>query len=143
MRHLQHHFASIPIALLTGLLCSPGGAQNRAQPSIEFTLVPPEGAGSPLLFGVIEGRVKGARRGERIVLFAESGELWGVQPLADQPFSEIHPDSRWKSSTHPGSAYAALLVDPGYVPPEKVHDLPKQGGLVLAVAIAKGITTPS
>jgi hypothetical protein len=138
MRDPPHHFGSISFALLAGLLGQPSGAQNHAQPSIEFTLVPPEGPGGPLRFGAIEGRVKGALPGERIVLFAQSDEFWWVQPLADQPFTEIHPDSRWKSTTHPGSAYAALLVDSRYLPPAKVHELPKKGGLVLAVAFIKG-----
>ena len=57
----------------------------------------------------IAGRVKGARKGQRIVLFARSG-MWWVQPLAADPFTKIQPDSRWRSTTHPGSAYAALLV---------------------------------
>ena len=143
IRHFQHHFASICFALQGGLLCLSGGAQNRAQPSVEFTGRAAGGTRRFVRFGAIEGRVKGARRGDRIVLFAQSGNFWWVQPLADQPFTEVHSDSRWKSSTHPGSAYAALLVDSGYLPPAKVHELPKQGGLVLAVAIAKGTTAPS
>ena len=60
-----------------------------------------------------------------------------MQPLADQPFTAIQPDSRWKNSTHPGSAYAALLVDSRYRPPLTVNALPEKGGPVLAVAIVK------
>jgi hypothetical protein len=40
--------------------------------------------------------------------------------------------------THPGSAYAALLVDSSFRPPPTVDALPEKGGSVLAVAIAEG-----
>lgn len=85
----------------------------------------------------IEGRVTGARPGQRIVLFARSG-FWWVQPLADQPFTAIQPDSTWKGSTHPGSAYAALLVDQRYRPSSTIDTLPERGGSVLAVASVDG-----
>ena len=38
-----------------------------------------------------------------------------MQPLADEPFTKIQLDSTWRSSTHIGTEYAALLVDPGYL----------------------------
>jgi hypothetical protein len=109
--------------------------------SIEFTHVPPAGDGTPEKLEAIAGRVKGARPGERIVLFALSG-VWWVQPEMDRPFTTIQPDSRWTSSTHPGSAYAALLVDVRYRPPLTMNALPEKAGPVLAVAITKG-TAPS
>jgi signal transduction histidine kinase len=40
--------------------------------------------------------------------------------------------------THAGTEYAALLVEPGYVPSPTVHAMPEAGGLVVAVAITKG-----
>jgi hypothetical protein len=86
---------------------------------------------------VIEGRVKGARPGQKVVVFARSG-VWWVQPLAAQPFTPIQRDSTWKTSTHPGSAYAALLVDAGYRPPTRVNLLPAKGGAVSAVMTAEG-----
>jgi hypothetical protein len=111
--------------------------QSNPKPSIEFTQLPPASQGSPDLVDAIEGRVTGARPGQRIVLFARSG-VWWVQPLAERPFTEIQPDSTWKNSTHPGSAYAALLVDPEYSPPLTVNDLPQTGGAVRAVASVEG-----
>src|SRR5438874_413165 len=72
-----------------------GGCRSRQgdpKPSIEFTQLPPAGQGSPDLLHTIEGRVTGARPGQRIVLFARSG-VWWVQPLADRPFTAIQPDS--------------------------------------------------
>jgi len=108
----------------------------RVPPSIEFTRLPAAGQGSPDLTDTIEGRVTGAQPGQRIVLYARSG-VWWVQPLAAQPFTAIQSDFKWKNSTHPGNAYAALLVDAGYNPPLTVNVLPQKGGRVEAVATAE------
>ena len=110
---------------------------DRVPPEIEFIRLPPGGEGSPDIVYPIQGRVKGAERGQRIVLFARSG-MWWVQPLAERPFTTILQNSTWKSTTHPGTAYAALLVDPDYNPPLTVNVLPQKGGHVQAVAIAEG-----
>lgn len=137
---LHRRTTVLPALCLVALCLAAGGcrrAEGRAQPSIEFTRLPPAGEGSPEITDSIEGRVAGARPGERIVLFARSG-LWWVQPLGERPFTEIQADSRWKNSTHPGSAYAALLVDRGYSPPLTVTSLPQTGGAVRAVAVAEG-----
>jgi hypothetical protein len=117
--------------------CRTVGAQNK--PSIQFTRVPAAGEGSQEKLDAISGRVLGARPGERIVLFARSGRWW-VQPFAKQPFTEIQKDSTWKTSTHPGAAYAALLVDSRYRPPPTVNALPQEGGPVLAEATVPGRT---
>jgi len=85
----------------------------------------------------IEGRVIGARPGQQIVLFARSG-AWYAQPFTDQPFTKIQPDSTWKNSTHLGTEYAALLVEPGYRPPASADVLPYIGGGVIALAIVPG-----
>ena len=71
------------------------------------------------------------------MLFARSG-MWWVQPLANNPFTPIQKDSTWNGSTHPGTAYAALLVDPDYRPPSTVNVLPQKGGPIQAVAQAEG-----
>jgi hypothetical protein len=112
-------------------------AREQNKPSIEFSRVPPAGEGSPEKLQVIEGHVTGARPGQRIVLFSRSGRWW-VQPFANQPFTTIQPNSTWRSSTHPGSAYAALLVDSRYRPPPTVNTLPVMGGPVLAAATVVG-----
>jgi hypothetical protein len=126
---------------LLGMVCLAAigcrSTQAQAPPSIEFTRLPPAGPGSPDTLNPIEGRITGAQPGQRVVLFARSG-VWWVQPLAETPFTTIQPDSHWKSSTHPGSAYAALLVEAGYKPPPTVNALPQKGGPVLAVATAEG-----
>jgi len=61
-----------------------------------------------------------------------------VQPLADQPFTTIQADSKWKNSTHFGTEYAALLVEPGYRPQPTMEVLPSEGSGVVVVAITKG-----
>jgi signal transduction histidine kinase len=61
-----------------------------------------------------------------------------VQPLVDRPFTSIQPDSKWRNSTHFGTEYAALLVDPGYRPQAIMDFLPREGAGVIAVAITKG-----
>src|SRR5262249_53564710 len=106
-------------------------------PSIESTKVPLAGEGGPDKLDTIEGRVTHVRPGQRIVLFARWGPWW-VQPLANQPFTAIQPDSTWRNSTHYGTEYAALLVDPEYRPPPKMAALPSEGAGVLAVRITRG-----
>jgi len=86
----------------------------------------------------IAGRVTGARPGQRIVLFARSG-VWWVQPLTSDPFTTVAADATWKNQVHLGVEYAALLVDPGYRPPDTTEALPPPGGGVVAVATIKGL----
>lgn len=87
--------------------------------------------------GSIAGRVRGPQKALRLVLYARSGE-WYVQPYADQPFTEIKPDSTWSSPTHLGSHYAALLVQPDYVPSAVIDNLPGVGGSIAAVSVTEG-----
>jgi len=115
--------------------------RNPGEPSIEFTRVPAAGEGDPEKLESIEGRVSGFQPGQHIVLFARSG-MWWVQPFANQPFTTIQPDSKWKNVTHPGAAYAALLVDSRFQTLPTVATLPNRGGAVLAVATVEG-TKPS
>jgi hypothetical protein len=125
-------------AAISVSLTSCRSAQAGSQPSIEFTRVPQAGDGSRDKFEQIGGRVKGTRPGDRIVLFALSG-VWLVQPETTRPFTTIQPDSTWKTSTHPGSEYAAVMVDSRYRPPLTVNVLPEKGGPVLAVATVAGL----
>jgi hypothetical protein len=124
-------------ALVCLALSSCHQSQDVTEPSIEINRVPTTGEGSPDKLEPIGGRVKGAHQGRQIVLFARSG-MWWVQPFANQPFTAIQPDSTWKSLTHPGVAYAALLVDSRFQPLPTMAQLPNKGGLVLAVAMVEG-----
>jgi hypothetical protein len=111
--------------------------QTTARPFIEFTKLPEAGEGGPDKLDIIEGRVTGALSGQQIVLFAKSGAWW-IQPITDEPFTMIQPDSTWKNSTHLGTEYAALLVTPEYRPQGILEELPKEGNGVVAVATAQG-----
>ncbi len=111
--------------------------QTETTPGIEISKVPLLDEGGTGKIGVIEGRVTGARPGQRIVLFARSG-AWYVQPFTDQPFTEIRPDSTWRNSTHLGTEYAALLVEPDYLPPSRTDLLPARSAAIAALATAKG-----
>lgn len=110
-------------------------------PSIEFTKIPPAAQGGRERIDTIAGRVRNARAGQRIVIYAHSGTWW-VQPWPDDPLIPIQPDSTFSTETHLGFEYAALLVDPEYRPPATVDLAPTQGGLVALVTIVKGSGTP-
>jgi len=128
--------------LLGFLLCGCPRWQAKPEPSIEFSRVPPAAEGGPDKLDVIEGRVIGARPGQQIVLYAKSGAWW-VQPLVGEPFTEMRPDATWTNSTHLGTQYAALLVEPGFRPTSRLKELPTRGEGVAAVAIAKGVQSGS
>src|ERR1700758_178755 len=87
---------------------------------------------------IIEGRVTGARPGQRIVLYAKTDGRWGVCPQSGQPFTNIENDGQWKASVHLGLQYAALLVDPTYSPPVQTESLPIVGNGVEALAVVNG-----
>jgi hypothetical protein len=107
------------------------------EPKIEFTKVPKASVGGPVQLGQIEGRVTGARRGQRIVLFTKTN-VWYIQPYSSAPFTTIDSNSNWKSDTHFGIEYAALLVDPSFTPPTQTKTLPSKGGPVAAIARVRG-----
>ncbi len=85
----------------------------------------------------IEGHVIKAKPGQQIVVYANDGAWW-IQPFSSQPFTTIQSDGRWKSFTHLGSEYAALLVEPGFRPQQKLDALPTEGNGVDAVVSVKG-----
>jgi signal transduction histidine kinase len=111
-------------------------AVEHGQTIIEFTSVPMAGGGDPKAVSAIKGRVIGAQPGQKIVLYSKGETTWWVQPFAIEPFTEIHPDSTWKNTTHPGTQYAALLVGPDFSPPATADELPTDG--VFAVAVTRG-----
>jgi hypothetical protein len=127
--------------VLIALLLSGCRSRQNIPPSIEFTEVPEPGPGRTGRMEKIAGRAVGARPGQRIVLFARSGRWW-VQPFADRKFTAIQPDSTWTNSTHLGTEYAALLVQPGYSPPNITDALPAKGGAVVAVATVGRKSSP-
>jgi len=142
----QLHTATICAALF---VCAISFALSgcRSQPvasgaTIVFSQVPAQGSGAPDQ-STIEGRVKGARSGQQIVLYARRYGRWGRQPYLGQPFTIIGNDGRWASSTQVASEYAALLVEPGCRPPELTESLPVLGPKVAALAIVNDRGAPT
>lgn len=129
---------SLLLLAISGMVLSGCRAPHPpAEPHIEFTRVPLAEEGGPEKLDVIEGRVIGDHPYLQIVLFARSG-AWYVQPFANQPFTQIQADSKWRSTTHLGTEYAVLLVDSEYQPPSVTDALPGAGNGVIAVASVKG-----
>lgn len=132
----------LAIVLVVLLCVFVNGCHSKTRdlkPSIEFIKVPAADLGGPDKTDTIEGRVNGARAGQQIVLFARgSDDLWWVQPFIDRPFTQIQANSRWKATIHLGTEYAALLVDPGYTPPDTARTLPSSATGVVVVAVVKG-----
>ncbi|HLJ44632.1 MAG TPA: glycoside hydrolase family 16 protein [Bryobacteraceae bacterium] len=115
--------------------------RDSPSPTIEFSRVPQADPGGREKNDIIEGVVKGAKAGQRIVLYAKSGKWW-VQPLVNHAFTELRPNGTWTNATHLGTDYAALLVQPGYHPKPSIDALPATDGEVLAVISASGAKKP-
>lgn len=123
--------------LLLAVLLNGCSRTNQFQAHIELTIVPPAQRGGGPEMDIISGRVTRASSEQRVVIYARSG-AWYVQPYADQPFTEVNADHTWSNTTHLGTEYAALLVEPGYAPPPSAFPLPTPGGAVLAVVVREG-----
>ena len=123
------------VVWLSVLLAS--GCASSTQPSIKITTIPPAEKGGGQELDTISGHVTGASSGQQVVLYARSG-AWYVQPFVETPVTPIGADGTWSSSTHLGTEYAALLVQPNYVPPPLTLTLPNTGDGVVAVAIVDG-----
>lgn len=132
---MKRSFVIIVGFLLLQLGC--GLSRKSLEPSIEFSVIPMAEIGGTMRLEIIEGRVFNARADQQIVLYTRSGD-WYVQPFAINPFTKIEADSSWRNSTHLGTEYAALLVEPNYKPPAKISVLPNKEGEVIAVAVVKG-----
>jgi hypothetical protein len=120
------------------LLVGCGRWSKSPVPSISFSRVPPADKDGYDKFGTIEGIARGFHSGQQIVLYSKSEELWWLQPVTDHPFTNIQGDSTWKSQIHLGTEYAALLVDPGYNPPETSETLPSPSSGIEAAEVVKG-----
>jgi signal transduction histidine kinase len=130
-------FFRFSLGVVLVLLLSSCGTQPTDKPAIHLTSIPKTDKGGVLELDTISGRVMNARSDQQIVLYARSG-VWYVQPWADQPFTKIRPDSTWTNTTHLGTEYAALLVEPSYVPVSPVFELPGVGGGVVATVVVEG-----
>jgi hypothetical protein len=120
-----------------------GGCRSRTEgqrPSVEFIRIPAAETNRTDKLDLIQGRVTGAGPGQQIVLYARTGAWW-IQPIPNAPLTNIRADSTWINSTHLGSEYAALLVEPAYRPEPMMNALPDPGGDVAAIATAQGATS--
>lgn len=145
--NLRFHVAAVGEALSVFAVCFGLNAcrsqQVTSTPMIVFSQVPDENSSAHDHTGPIAGRVTGARAGQRLVLYARNDGRWGLQPRTPQPFTKIENDGRWAGSTQLGSAYAALLVEPTYDPPELTESLPSVGSSLAALTVVdnRGTTT--
>ena len=138
--------ASKPLIVFLVLACcltlqSCSVRKSDARPTIEFTKIPPAAQGGRERIDTIAGRVRNARAGQQIVIYAHSGQWW-VQPWPEHPLIPLKADSTWSTETHLGFEYAALLVGPDYHPLPEIDVVPTQGGSVALVTIVKGSGTP-
>jgi hypothetical protein len=94
-------------------------------------------AGGPDTRADISGRVSGDfSKGYSVILYARA-DAWYIQPV---PYAlhPIAPDNTWKSWTHTGSNYAALIVGNDYKPLTRLDVLPPVEGGVIARTIVEG-----
>jgi hypothetical protein len=111
------------------------GKEGNTKPNIQITEIPPRGAGAERV-ETIAGTVSGVKINEcKVVVFART-DTWYVQPYVASSDTFINEDNTWRTDTHLGSQYAALLVKNSYMPPSRTGRLPEVGGRVLAIAIA-------
>jgi hypothetical protein len=110
--------------------------KSETGPSIKITEVPSSGAGE-VEVETIAGTVSGVQVKEcKVVIFAHTN-TWYVQPYIGSSDTFIQSDNTWRSDTHRGREYAALLVKNSYKPPSTTGKLPDIGGLVLAIDIVE------
>ena len=128
----------VVLCLTFALLACHTTRTRSSMPVITFTQVPESNPGDHDQQDVIEGKVTGARSGQRIVVYARVGKLWWVQPLVNSPFTPILPGQVWRNETHLGTEYAAMLVADGNRPTANMSQLPPIGGSIAAIAVSKG-----
>ena len=139
--------ATLSVLLASLVLTGCHSSSRNSAPTVAFSKVAAAYQESPYKTDIserdyktdtIDGRVTGARPGQRIVLYANTDGRWGLCQQSDQPFTNIETDGRWKASVHLGIEYAALLVDPTYDPPQQTESLPIVGNGVVALAVVNG-----
>ncbi len=141
------HTARLSVLLMYFVLAGCHSSSKDAAPAVAFSKVAAAYQESPYKTDItergyktdiIDGRVTGARPGQRIVLYAKTDGRWGLCQQSGQPFTTIESDGQWKASVHLGLQYAALLVDPTYDPPQQTESLPIVGNGVVALAVVNG-----
>ena len=146
-RHIVAHSTILSVLLVYVVLTGCHSSSNASTPTVAFSKVAAAYQESPYKTDIserdyktdiIDGRVTGARPGQRMVLYAKTDGRWGLCQQSDQPFTNIESDGRWKASVHLGLQYAALLVNPTYDPPQQTESLPIVGNGVVTLAVVNG-----
>ncbi|MGH9632467.1 MAG: glycoside hydrolase family 16 protein [Bryobacteraceae bacterium] len=130
------------LGIVPAVLCQACRREHSSNaPSISFTRIPQADPAGSASNDIIEGRVTGGSPGQKIVLYARTGKWW-VQPLVDQPMTDLRPNFKWTNATHLGTHYGALLVKDGYRPQRVLDSLPGTDDNILAVAVVPGAERP-
>src|SRR5258705_6243715 len=115
--HIVARTATFSVVLVYLVLTGCHSSPKNSAPTVAFSKVPTAYQESPYKIDITErdyntdmteGRVTGARGGQRIVLYANTDGRWGVCRQSGQPFTNIESDGRWKASVQLGIPYAAL-----------------------------------
>jgi hypothetical protein len=145
--HIVAHTATLSVLLMYFVLTGCDSSSRNSAPTIAFGKVAAAYQESPYKTNItesdykkdtVDGRVTGARPGQRIVLYAKTDGRWGLCPQSGQPFTNIESDGRWNASVHLGLQYAALLVDSTYDPRQQTESLPIVGNGVVALTVVNG-----
>src|SRR6478672_8997934 len=145
--HIVARTATLSVLLASVVLTGCHSSSIKSAPTVAFSKVAAAYEESPYKTDITErdyktdiseGRVTGARPGQRLVVYAKTDGRWGMCQQSGQPFTDIESDGRWKASVHLGIQYAALLVDHTYNPPQQTESLPIVGKGVVALAVADG-----
>src|SRR6266849_9412115 len=130
--HIVARAATLSLLLASSVLTGCHSSSRNSAPTVAFSKVAAAYQESPYKTDIserdyktdtIDGRVTGARPGQRIVLYANTDGRWGLCQQSDQPFTNIETDGRWKASVHLGIEYAALVVDPIYDAPQEIESV--------------------
>jgi hypothetical protein len=121
------------ITQLGSTLCLAANAAG-AEPRLTIVEAPPS-----CCAGIWAGTITGTASGidpasTSVVVYAETDLLY-VQPYEEARI-EIGPSGTWRTPTHGGSRYVALLVRSTYRPEATCNTVPAVGGDILAVASA-------
>ena len=117
----------------------PRSSEEKASaPEISITRVPRyQAEGGPDTRDTIGGMVRTSLAADyRVVVYARA-DAWYIQPtpFAMQP---IEVDNTWRTWTHTGSSYAALVVRKTFKPMTRLDVLPQVDAEVLSRAIVEG-----
>jgi len=114
------------------------GAAKVPSVQVEITSVPrydPKGGSDTR--ADIAGTASGELSPDMRVLVYARADSWYIQPT---PYAghQIQPDKSWKTWTHTGSSYAAIIVRQDYRAMTRLDVLPQVDGDVLARTIVEG-----